>query len=194
MSKIIVISCESLGIDPLKSDLLEIGLIVEDIKNPKEFDDLPKKRIWVDKEYYKGTPQAITANCHILNKICDLREKNSIQLVKPDNVCDKILNFLKNEFASFGKFDKLIPVAGFNYASLCKPFLSRLKDFESLPLDARSIEVHNQFINWNDDNLDIIPNFSSVKEKAGLEKKVYHDTISCCWDVINILRRNYVKE
>jgi hypothetical protein len=165
-------------------------MLVEDTLNPLPLEQLPQKRFWIDKEFYRGSPAGLILNARILNKIQELRTENSYRLVKPDDVCDKIINFLKPHFTQGVSFTNLITVAGFNFSNSGRKFLSKLKGFDSLPFDTRSIEVHTQFIDWFDANP--ICNFAQCKERAGIEGGVQRDTLICAWDVIQILRTKYV--
>lgn len=189
--KYLSICVETTGADPIKCDVLECGMIVEDTKNPLSYEELPKLRFWIDKEFYRGSPFSLVAQADILKKICSLRQENSKRLIKPDDACDKILTFLKPHFAEGLNFKAPVVTAGFNFTSLGRRFLSKLKGFGSLPFAPNSLEVTSQFVNWDDDGL--IPSFSKCKQLAGLPPAVSHDTLDSSWGVIQILRTKYNK-
>lgn len=187
--KFAAISILTTGLDPTKNDILEIGIIVEDTQNPKNIEEISKFRIWVDKEFYRGSPSALAEKSEVFKKIAKLRSENSKRLVSPDDVFNKIANFLRSHFAVNGQLNTPIPVAGKNFASFDKFFLSRLKNFSNIPFSPRVIDPTMYFINWNEDK--VPPSLSESEVRAGITKESTMDTLDTAWRVISLLRTSY---
>jgi len=187
--KFVSIDTETTGLDPVKNDILEVGLIVEDTLKKLPYDECPKLRFWIDKEYYRGNPYALVMNAHILQKICDLRRENSKRLVQPDDAFNRIANFLRPHFANGSTFDRPIVVAGKNFQGFDRPFLCRLKGFENIPFSHRVIDAGSIFIDWAKD--EVPPGLAECKSRTGIEGPIKHDSLADAWDVIQVLRSQY---
>jgi len=187
--KYVSVDIETTGLDAVKNDILEVGLIIEDTATKAPYDDCPKLRFWIDKEFYRGNPYALAMNAPILQKICDLRRENSKRLVQPDDAFTRIANFLRPHFANGQIFDKQIVVAGKNYQGFDRAFLSRLKGFENIPFSHRVIDPGSIFINWQKD--EVPPGLIDCKKRVGIEGAIKHDTLADAWDVIMVLRSQY---
>lgn len=84
-----------------------------------------------------------------------------------------------------------IYVAGKNFASFDKPFLSKLPQFDDLiKIHHRMIDPGSMFVNMKED--DNIPSLSECKKRAGLKNiNVSHNALEDAWDVIQVLRTKY---
>jgi hypothetical protein len=187
----VCISTLTTGLDYIKNDILEFAAIIENTETLPTLEELPKIRFWIDKEFYRGSPHALANNNKILQKICELRGKESKRLITPDNVFTKFMNFLRPCFAEDGKFTRPIPVAGRNYATFDRLFLNRLKNWQNIPLDHRIIDPGNFFVRWDKDLT--LPTLTECRRRSGLQPQTPTDTMSIAWSVIEVLRTLYSK-
>ncbi len=186
--KILVISLLTTGFDPVKNNILELGFLVEQTENELPYEECPKLRLWADFEFYRGCPQSLINHSHVLQKIQEMRDANpkSIRLVKPDNIIDKLVSFLKPHFANNGVFNNQITVAGRNYSGLDQKFLERLKGFEGIPFSGHVIEPSILLLDTKKDNQP--PTFAECKRRVGLEGGANFDSLKDCWDIVQIIR------
>lgn len=204
------------GSNPSNSDVLEIGMIKEDSKNPLSYKDSPKLRLWVDKEFYRGSPAGLIINTHIFQKIQELRNSKSTRLTDPEKVFTKIGQFLKKNFYTvkthtaqpvnlpgFGmdvhahsprviiEEPKEIPILASNWNS-AMPFLRRFKDFDSIPFSKNPLTP--MLIDWEND--DFAPSFEDIKNRLNLEDddSDADDSLKVAWDNIRVMRTLYNKK
>jgi len=177
------------GLDPLKNDILEIGMIIEDTIMKLPYEKIPKLRFWIDREHYRGNPYALVSNQEVFKQICKLRDENSKRLIQPDDVFTKIGSFLKPYFAVNNIFaPNSIVIAGRNFGSLTRLFLSRLKSFEGIPFSPRVLDPSVICMDWENDS--IPPSLTVCKERLGI-RNTKQDTLSFAWDIIEVLRSKY---
>lgn len=72
------IDIETTGLDRENCQVLEIGAIVEDCANPKSFEESPKIRLILEREWYQGQPYAINMNARIFRLLAqaqDIKDK-----------------------------------------------------------------------------------------------------------------------
>ena len=72
------IDIETTGIDRENCQVLEIGAIVEDCANPKSFEESPKIRLILERDWYQGQPYAINMNARIFKLLAqaqDIKDK-----------------------------------------------------------------------------------------------------------------------
>lgn len=187
--KYVSISVITTGPSPIKNDILEFSAIVEDTKHQLSFDDTPKMRLWVDKEFYRGHPAALSAQKPIFDKICELRAKSSKRLIVPDEVTMHFTKFLQPHFSEGAKFKKPINVAGVQFGTNAQRFLNKFPNFINIPIHPNILELGNFFINWEQDKRP--PSFLECKKQCGLPETSELDTLHLAWDVILMLRNKY---
>jgi len=83
-------------------------------------------------------------------------------------------------------------VAGKNFNSLDKRFIEKLPNWNRLfSVRAGTLDPGMQYINWDED--DRVPSLHECKERAGMNGYVSHNALDDAWDVVCLLRKNYVK-
>jgi hypothetical protein len=185
------IAVATTGLNPRSNDVLEFSAIIEDTHHLKLLENCPKIQRWIDKEFYRGNPQALASSSHIFTKICELREKKSKRLIISDDLSIHFANLLRPHFTEGSIFKRPITIAGKNFATFDNLFLSRLKNFKNIPLNPRILDPSNFFIDWENDNEP--PTFVECKRRCGINPDLPADTMALAWNIIEILRTKYQK-
>ena len=83
-----------------------------------------------------------------------------------------------------------INVAGKNFGTFDKPFLSKLPWFQKLIIvRQRIIDPANSYVDWAND--ETLPSLNDCKKRAGISGEVSHNALEDAWDVIQVLRGFY---
>lgn len=68
------IDIETSGLDPETCQVLEIGMIIEDCKNPLPFEQAPKLKLVIDRQFVSGQPYAINMNARIFKLLAEAQD------------------------------------------------------------------------------------------------------------------------
>lgn len=191
---------ETTGLDPEYSDILEIGCIIEDTKNPLPFTAIPKFHCFVYNEMrdgqpiYRGSLAALSMHAELFNKMQSF-DLNNFGFNPPqglflhrDNVLDYLAKFLRENGLSL---DKPITIAGKNFAAFDLQFLKQLRGWgETFKIHHRYLDPGSLYFN---PALDLsIPSLEVCKSRAQLQYvEVQHNALLDAWDVIQVLRYKF---
>lgn len=211
--KYVSIDIETTGIDSEKNQILEFAAIIEDTKNPKSYEESYKYRriIVSSNDQYVFSAVAAKMNAKLMAIIADLKSGVTIQLTNNSFLSQNILTIeelfpdfrvwlLAKGFEKNNKDIIEIVAAGKNFASFDKRFLEQvgnnpltdnLLQLNGLKFHYRSLDPSLKFIDWDNDSTP--PSTDVCKKRAGLDGVVSHEALSDAWDVIQLLRTNYVK-
>ena len=94
---------------------------------------------------------------------------------------------------SRGKMPRfVINVAGKNFASFDLHFLKKLPNWERcIQIRQRIIDPAVLYANWGEDKS--LPSLDTCKERAGVKGNVTHVALDDAWDVVQLLRKTYMK-
>lgn len=185
MQPIVSIDIETLGLNPKKTQVIEIAAIIDfDGKTPIE--ELPKFESYITHEVYCGEPFALQMNANILKEISSLNEKQQCN-TRPEFVMGQFSHFLANNLP---KGEKKYSVAGKNYGGFDKSFIERMPKYEEWIerlLSHRIFDVGNLY--W-DPKIDgfTIPNTEECLKRANLTSANSHRALGDCLDVIRLIR------
>ncbi len=196
--KYLALDVETTSLDPVNGQLLQIGLCVDDLSDPKPLDELPKMNIFVYHTEIKGQPFALYMNDWILRIIAEVDElpegaimsdmaqlNSGLYTDENGNVVhtnNPVLNFLKDHF--LGIKDK-ITIAGKNAAGFDIPFLP--KSITSC-FHHRTIDVGSMYL---EDGDEVVPNLAECLKRAEIDKEVSHCALEDAMDVVRLVRKNY---
>lgn len=199
----ISIDIETTGLDRENHQVIEIGAIIEDTLDQKDFDDIPKFHAIVRHDEYRGSAYAINLNQRIFS-ILARRERfkdddlvaydEKYNIIHVDNVADAFYNWLLdngygNKLLVYREPIKLV-CAGKNFASFDAIYLNKLPKFKNLIRFGHRIvdpaTLYTDFISDDD-----VASLETCLERAGFETNVTHDAVLDAWDVIRVLRPKY---
>ncbi len=198
--KFIVIDIETTGIDMVKDDVLSISAIIEDTKELKPLEELPKFNYAILHERISGSPFAINMNKELISKISKrlLEIKNNkfytetdIDFIHPDMIADAFYSWLLNNNLDY----KTQTYAGKNIASFDIPFLkNRILGWEEqILMKQRTIDPAILCVDWENDNE--LPNLKVCMNRTKSDNtEVTHIGLQDCYDTLQIIRevtKNY---
>lgn len=205
--KYVSIDLETTGLDPLKDQILEIGMIVDDLSHPEvSVESLPRFHAYVlpgVTRRYSGNVVALTMNHLILGQIA-YHEKNrksegyepTSNFVNPEDLGAVMHTFLAaNEIGKPFEFEKypvpeptrVIP-AGKNFASFDRPFLTNLENFNKfIRFHHRTIDPMMLFLQKGDTEP---PKLETCCERSGIkmDQEQVHTALYDAELVIQLIR------
>jgi oligoribonuclease len=198
------IDIETTGLNPENCQILQIGAIIEDTKNPLPYEEIPKFKCFVEHPEYSGQPTAISMNSWIFDILSGLDgsfRENRTDYRKQHNIIPVGLvaravrlwlidnGIMPEDTSSPVK----ITVAGKNFASFDKRFLEQLPGWGPLiQVRQRIIDPSVLLIDWEKD--EVPPSLNSCIKRLEIDGEVSHDALEDAFDVIRVLRgstKNY---
>lgn len=209
--KYVSIDTETTGLDKEKHQVLSVGAIIEDTELQLPYNEIPKFHRIILRDEIVGSPFAINLNKDLIEMMCAYKEGNTEVrnimeqkygkiFVKEDEVIPDFYRFLvENGFwtkdCNYPKVTSTtkpitINVAGKNFGTFDKPFMSKLPWFQKLIIvRQRIIDPSNSYVDWMND--ETLPSLNECKKRAGIEGEVTHNALEDAWDVIQVLRKKY---
>lgn len=187
--KYLSLDIETTGLDPQTCQILQIAGIIEDTKKLLPRNECPQFNLFVKHRVYQGEAYALNLNAWILDKI----SKNSFEpgeiLVNPEEVCNHIYFFCRDNGLFENKKDEKILVAGKNFSGFDNRFIRRLSRVINLEFHHRTLDPATPFTDWDNDLLP--PSLEECLIRAGIPKSVTHKADDDAWDIIQVLRTQY---
>ena len=188
------IDIETLGLDPNTCDVIEIGVVLEDLVSPVE--SLPSLSFYVTYpgDNYKGNAYAMAMNVGILNAIGNRHSNEGCDktFIPVDCVDEYMFGF----FNRHGLFNKTqtqkILAAGKNFSGFDLPFLKSIgvgNKGSKTRFHHRTVDPGSLFFNPKVD--DVPPSLDVCLERSGIDKSVDHLALNDAIDVIRVLRYQY---
>ena len=177
--KVVSLDLETTGVDPETCQIIEIGVVVDDLLDQKPVDQLPFFHTLVRHPLYCGQPFALQLNARIFKLLSD-RDTPSMDTQEAATVLHEFLFniFKKDKINVLGK-----NVATFDYRFFMRdPHLRRVADrfFRH-----RMIDIGTLYLTPNDDQ---IPGTEECMRRAGLVPDVTHEALQDCKDCIRLMR------
>lgn len=194
------IDIETLGLDPLTCDTIEVGAVLDTITDPWNLPDikeLPRFQCYITKpnNIYQGEPYAMWMNAKILKRIAD-REEGFNYI--PGDMLDEVFaewltDIWKHEHYPIidPKPDRKVVMAGKNFASFDLPFLKRLGFGKSFKIHHRSLDPGSMYFDINKD--EVPPDLTMCLHRAGIVKEVTHDAVEDALDVVRCVRHKLLQ-
>jgi oligoribonuclease len=183
------IDIETTGLNPERHQILEFGAIVDDLSDPRPFEELPKFHTYIIHDHIVGDPFALAMNADILRIIANRHddEYKDLQFYEPDRFPQWFGRWLDEQCPGGD-----VTPAGKNFGSFDLQFLSRISTWEGwVNIGHRTLDPGSLYFDPKVD--DKIPNLSKCKERAGLDDTtVDHTAISDAWDVCQVLRKKFL--
>jgi DNA polymerase III epsilon subunit-like protein len=196
------IDIETTGLSQENSDILQFAVVLDDLKNPKPLEELPRFQAIFMQDNYKGNPFALSMHSEIFKKIDMAKKKNleycpdqEIHFMPIDHLPTALTAFfLKNGYNQNDKNGNIyINPAGKNLSSFDIPFLkSKIKDWGSIYFLNRSIDPAILYFDLENDNS--LPDMKKCMERAGIAGEVAHTALEDALVVIKLLRHKLINK
>ena len=90
------IDIETTGVDYLENDIIEIGVVFDDLSDPQPLEKLPKFHTYIIKDEYKGNPFALSMHPEIFKRIALKTE--GYQYLTPYQLGHRLSDFFVHEW------------------------------------------------------------------------------------------------
>lgn len=198
MNAYLSIDIETTGLDSDHHDILELGIVYDDLSQP--WQELPRFECLIEQPYHiTGDPFALALNQGILWELAGRNrdgseiEEGQIPTAPPILPADLVSGMVSEWLwdvtditpSEWGK----LTVAGKNYANFDSKFLSRnLNGWDELiPVHHRVIDPGNLYWDFIEDGIKL-PSMEKCFERAGIQKNVGHRAVEDALDVVRLVR------
>jgi len=188
--KYVSIDLETTGLDPENNNIIEFGAVLDDLKEQKPLEELPRFHAYICMDEYKGQPYALSMHPTIFRRIATKEE--GYNYLYPNTLGKAFLSFLVNNGYTLEiKNEKevqrtTINVAGKNFGTFDLPFLNHQTNFSS------SVKIRSRILDPGilclESKDKVIPGLALCLERVGVEKEIAHTTIEDSLDVIRVIR------
>jgi DNA polymerase III epsilon subunit-like protein len=196
------IDIETTGLSQENSDILQFAIVLDDLKNPRPLEELPRFQAIFMQDTYKGNPFALSMHSEIFKKI-DIANKKNLEYCPNQDIHFMPIEhlptaltafFLKNGYNQNDKNGNIyINPAGKNLSSFDIPFLkSKIKDWGSIYFLNRSIDPAILYFDLEND--DSLPDMKKCMERAGIAGEVAHTAIEDALVVVKLLRHKLINK
>ena len=90
--KYVSIDLETTGLDPENNDIIEFGAVIDDLRDMKPVEELPRFHAYIVKDEYKGQPYALSMHPTIFRRIATREE--GYNYLYPNTLGKAFLDFL----------------------------------------------------------------------------------------------------
>lgn len=176
----ISIDIETTGLDPLDNQMIEFAAVLEDTKNIRPIDELPKLRLLIKHELYTISQYCLTLHTNLYKELGE----------NPNAICPEMLyGIFTNWLLDNNYNEKKVLVAGKNFNVFDLKFINeytrgRIK-FHHRTLDPATLFVRPDDIEP--------PSLKECAERAGIDFKGtgYHTALSDATMVVELLRAGW---
>lgn len=185
---------ETSGPDPLRHQVLELAVVVEDTKRPLPLAELPSFRRVLRYPELTGTPGALALNVRLLTELAEAPDGPAAPAdhCAPTEVLGQLREFLLAlGFRADAKGRVRFILAGKNVASYDLLFLRELPGWGTLVRsEPATLDPAAFYLNWHKDSR--LPSMSICKARAQFPNtEVAHEALADALDVVQLLRPFY---
>jgi oligoribonuclease len=187
----ISLDLETSGPDPLRHQVLELAVVVEDTKRLFPLDELPSFRRLLRHPELVGTAGALALNARLLAELAAHKDPAPDHCA-PTEVLPQLREFLLTQgFRPDAKGRVRFVMAGKNVASYDLLFLRELPGWGSLvKSEPATLDPAVFYLNWHKDSR--LPSLSICKARAQQQDtEVAHEALADALDVVQLLRPFY---
>ncbi len=200
--KYVSLDLESTGRNRYAHQIIEFGVVIDDLKNPRPVDQLPALTGYVN---HKGRDDGLVWEMGALLMFQDrLEEYNKAEKVEAEDLAARILGFItpffipnyakvtqSPEFNLQAEQAKLqITFAGKQFASFDKGFLYMLDNSDALinTMHYRSLDPGSMYARPDDD---VIPSTAECMKRAKIGGAVMHRALDDARNVVKLIRAKH---
>jgi oligoribonuclease (3'-5' exoribonuclease) len=176
------IDIETTGVNEDTCNVIEIGIVVDDLKDPKPLDELPTEHCYVlpPDEGYSGEPYALSMHSDIFYRIANLVD--DYNYLEPREVGPYLYKFLDKHFPN-----QDVVAAGKNFGSFDLQFLKKLPNFSNhVNFHHRTLDPSGYYVDLIEDS--VPPNLKKCLERAKIEGEIAHTALEDALDVVRLIR------
>jgi len=188
------IDLEGTGLDTMQSNIVEIGIVLDDLKNLRPISELPTFHAYISRERYDGEPYALSMHPTIFRRIGlykkygrDHEEIAQYKFLTPSKLAIAVKKFLTDNGYEAKRDKVTFNVAGKNFNGYDKQMLvNDIPDFaKHLTIRARALDPAILYYENTDD---VLPSLSECLERAGLNATVAHTALEDAYQVVELIR------
>jgi len=194
--KYVSIDLETTGLLHEDARILSIGAIIDDLDNPKQYEDLPKLEICLTHERVSGGIFAIDMNRDLIREIKDQVPKPDREYVKPTYALERLMEFIRYHLHLDPALEFKFNVAGKCFATFDDQLLIRAGDISGQVWDPdnnwakfRRRRILDPAILYRQRGDEKLPNLTECLARAGMEPTNHHNALADAWDVCRLLRQ-----
>ena len=178
------IDIETTGLNEDDHDLVEFGMVLDDLSNQLPLEQLPVFHTYFKKDNYQGQAGALAMHGEIFRRI-DKRVEGYTYLTA-EKFGHAVKEFLANNGYNIEKDRIIINVAGKNFGTFDLQFLKQKTDFRKhIKVRSRLLDPGILYYQKGDEAL---PGLSESLKRAGFESNVKHTAVEDALDVIKLIR------
>lgn len=190
--KILYVDLETTGLDRELDQILEVGMVIDDLANQQPIDTLPTFRRVIRRERYTGQPYALAMHAGLLRAAAGVTSPALPigTLINERSLATDAEDWLDDHW----KGGQRITVGGKNVAGFDMPFLGMLPGFArdgsrlrigGYSLGARTVDPAVLFVRPGDAHL---PDLDECCRRAGLPGRTDHTAVGDCLLVAALVR------
>ena len=186
---------ETSGPDPLRHQVLELAVVVEDTRRPRPLSELPSFRRLLRHSEIAGTAGALALNARLLHEMAATKDgapDGPPDHCLPAEVLPQLREFLLAQgYKPDPKNQVRFIMAGKNVASYDLLFLRELPGWgTAVRAEPATLDPAAFYLNWHKDSR--LPSMSICKARAKLpDTEVAHEALADALDVVRLLRPFY---
>lgn len=178
------IDIETTGLDPDTCQVLEVGVVLDDLDDQIDVKKLELFHCYVTHDILRGEPYALAMNAKILGRIAS--RESGFRYLKPEDVGGALIDFLEKSGC-----ENPTVAAGKNFAAFDLQFLRRLPNFNSY------VKFHHRYLDpatyYLRPRMTVPPNLNACLALAGLSYEVPHNAVDDARLVVRVLRAGFNK-
>lgn len=179
------IDLETTGLDPETCKTIEIGMILDDLSNPRPIASLPAFHCYVDCGIFTGQARALAMHAKIFERIAS--KAPEYHYLCEESVGIYISDFLRRN--GYGRSERVNP-AGKNFASFDANFLKKLPGLSKEVFFSHRV-IDPAMLYWNPMTDKALPDTKTCYERAGIREDVAHTALDDARGVIKLLRAKF---
>jgi len=181
------IDIETTGLIVDECDIIEFGAVLDDLSVVAPIDELPVFHCYFRKEYYQGSPYALSMHPKIFRRIAE--KEGLYNYYHAEKFGYKFKQFLMQNGYEEDSGRVYINAAGKNFGAFDLQFLDRKTDLNKhVKISHRILDPGSMYAEITDTR---VPGTEECLRKAGFEPNVTHEAVDDALDVVKLIRHHF---
>lgn len=181
--KYVSIDIETTGLNSATCQIIEFAAVVDNLRDQKPIEKLPRFQTYVHHPFYQGEPYALGMHTKIFEKLAKFPDDD---IIEADALFAAFWNFLTGQ--GEWKPTKKVVVAGKNFANFDLKFLEKLPN-KFVKFHHRVLDPMMLFVNPMLDEEP--PSSQTCLDRADLDHEVAHTALEDALMVVKLLRNGF---